>query len=136
MVESGRLGQKTGAGFYLYDDKKRRITDEHVLKIFKTAAQGLKIKQRTYTDQQISERLILAIINEGVTILSEGIVDSVETIDTIWLNGYGFPRYKGGPMFYAKKLGWEQVKERLIALHKETKKDWWIPPYYIDSFGV
>jgi 3-hydroxyacyl-CoA dehydrogenase len=134
MVESDRLGQKTGAGFYLYDDKKRRITDDHVLKIFKTAAQSLKIKQRTYTDQQISERLILAIINEGVTILLEGIVDSAETIDTIWLNGYGFPRYKGGPMFYAKKLGWDQVRERLIALHKETEKDWWLPPYYIDSF--
>ena len=66
-------------------------------------------------------------------ILQESIAENAEVIDTIWLNGYGFPRYYGGPMFYAQQLGWKYVKEKLLALHQQTGKDWWKPSTYIDS---
>jgi 3-hydroxyacyl-CoA dehydrogenase len=132
MVESGRLGQKTSAGFYVYDDKKRRFPDTSINDVFKRAAEELNIEPQSYTDEEISERLVLALINEGTNILLEGIADNAEIIDTIWLNGYGFPRYKGGPMFYAQQLGWQYVKERLTALHGQTGKDWWLPSAYID----
>jgi 3-hydroxyacyl-CoA dehydrogenase len=133
MVDSGRLGQKTGSGFYAYDEKLKRTSDPIVIDIFKNAAQELNISPQNYTSEKISERLVLALINEGANILQEGIAESAEVIDTIWLNGYGFPRYYGGPMFYAQQLGWKYVKESLVALHQQTGKDWWKPSAYIDS---
>ena len=83
----------------------------------------------------MSERLVLALINEGANILLEGIADNAEVIDSIWLNGYGFPRHKGGPMFYAQQLGWQHVKQKLDALYKQTGKEWWIPSLYIEHLA-
>lgn len=99
MVEAGRLGCKTGAGFYRYEGSTK-IADPLTKKIIAEEAQRLGIQQRDdFSDEEIQSRLILALVNEGNKILNEGLVSRASDIDVIWLNGYGFPRFRGGPMW-------------------------------------
>lgn len=103
LAEMGRYGQKTGRGFYLYDPKTReRSPDPEVVVLVRAEAQRLQVPQREITDQEIVERCIGALVKEGEQILSEGIASSPADIDVIWCNGYGFPRTRGGPMFYGR----------------------------------
>ena len=106
LVEMGRLGQKTGKGYYLYDQASRtRTPDPQVERLIRAEAQRLGVAQREMTDQEIVDRCIGALIDEGAQLLREGIAASADDIDVIWCNGYGFPRTRGGPMFYARTLG-------------------------------
>lgn len=127
MVESGRLGQKTQAGFYLYDENGKRQNDDVVLEMFTLEAHEQGITRRAIDAEEIQHRLILALVNEGAKILEEGIATRASDIDTIWLNGYGFPRYKGGPMFFAHSFGIDRVVELLERFYQESGKDWWKP---------
>lgn len=127
MVESGRLGQKTQAGFYRYDEAGKRQSDDEVLEMFTSEAQAQGITRREINAEEIQNRLILALVNEGAKILEEGIATRASDIDVIWLNGYGFPRYHGGPMFYAHTMGIDKVVELLTQFYKESGKDWWKP---------
>jgi 3-hydroxyacyl-CoA dehydrogenase len=111
LVEHGRLGQKSGRGFYRYDGTRERTPDPEVVTMIRVEAERLGITQRDITDTEIVERCILALVNEGAKLLEEGIAASPADIDVIWCNGYGFPRTRGGPMFYADTTGLRAVCE-------------------------
>jgi len=135
MVEAGRLGQKTGAGFYLYDSEtKRKVNDDSVLKLFKNQAEKLGVTQRdNISNEEIQNRLIYALINEGANILDEGIATRASDIDVIWLNGYGFPRYYGGPMCYANEVGLDNVLNTIKGFQKQLGDQYWKPASLIEK---
>ena len=101
LVEAGRLGQKSGAGFYTYDDKRRATPDPAVDAMIEAAAAKFGIERREIPDDEIVDRLISALVDEGRKILDEGIAQRSSDIDVVYIYGYGFPVSRGGPMFYA-----------------------------------
>jgi 3-hydroxyacyl-CoA dehydrogenase len=126
LVESGRLGQKSGRGMYRYEAGSRvRHADPEVDVLIRTEARRLNIAPRAASDAQIIERCIYALINEGAAILSDGIADSPLDIDVIWCNGYGFPRARGGPMAYADAIGLGVVYEGIRRLAVEHGARYW-----------
>ena len=102
LVESGRLGQKSGAGFYRYDDGRKPRPDPVVAEVIASAAEEFGIERRKFDDSEIVERLIGALVDEGHAILDEGIAQRPGDIDVVWIYGYGFPVARGGPMYYAE----------------------------------
>jgi 3-hydroxyacyl-CoA dehydrogenase len=127
MVASGRLGQKTSSGFYRYDPDRQRSVDTDVETLIVDNATARGITRRRIDKQEILERCLFSMINEGAKILEEGVVSRPEDIDTIWMNGYGFPRYRGGPMFYADQLGLKQVYERVLHYRDTVGAAFWEP---------
>jgi 3-hydroxyacyl-CoA dehydrogenase len=118
LARRGRLGQKTGAGFYRYESGSRApLPDPQTTAIIKEVAQRFGIERRTVNDEEIEARCIYPLINEGAKILAEGIAYRPGDIDVIWTTGYGYPRYRGGPMFYADALGLANVYEEIAGLH-------------------
>ena len=114
VVEAGRKGQKTNAGWYRYEEGSRKpLPDPEVQKIIEATSAELGIERREITDQEIHESCFYALINEGAKILDEGMAQRASDIDIIWTNGYGFPIAKGGPMFHADQVGAKHVYERL-----------------------
>jgi len=130
LVEAGRLGQKTGRGAFLYPNGSRRpVPDRDVDALIVAESARLRIARRAIDDTEIRERCLFALINEGAHILSAGIADSPADIDSIWCNGYGFPRFRGGPMFYADALGAAAVLagiRKFAAIH--GARDWTAAP--------
>jgi 3-hydroxyacyl-CoA dehydrogenase len=127
LAELGRFGQKTGRGFYRYEAGAERQADPEVAELVRAEAARLGVKQRTVDPGEIVSRCILALINEGARILEEGIAASPGDIDVIWCNGYGFPRHRGGPMFYADTLGLPAVVESIRELSKAHGGRYWTP---------
>jgi 3-hydroxyacyl-CoA dehydrogenase len=128
LAELGRFGQKTGRGFYRYDQPGgERTPDPEVIDLIRAEAEKLKVKQRSIEPGEVVSRCILALINEGACILEEGIAASPADIDVIWCNGYGFPRYRGGPMFYADTLGLAAVVESIRGFAQVHGKRYWTP---------
>ncbi len=123
----GRLGQKTGKGFYRYEKGDRtRHDDPEASAILARRAAELAIAQRAHSDQEILDRCIFPLLNEGIRILEEGIAQRASDIDVVWCAGYGFPRYRGGPMFYADTLGlptllagMQKFRDRFGPMHWE-----------------
>ncbi len=106
LVEAGRLGQKNGKGYYRYEKGDRnRHEDPDAIAILRARAQALEVPQKTHSDQEILDRCLYPLLNEGFRILEEGIVQRASDIDVVWTSGYGFPRYRGGPMFHAESIG-------------------------------
>ena len=126
LVEADRLGQKNGKGFYDYPDGKK-TDSEAALVIIRAAAEKQGVAQRAIGDEEIQQRLIFALVNEGYRILDEGIAQRAGDIDTIWLNGYGFPRWRGGPMCYAEELGLPAVLAAIQKIAEETGSELWQP---------
>ncbi len=124
---AGRLGQKTGKGFYRYEKGDRtRHDDPEALDILKRRAGELGIAPRAHSDAEIEERCIYPLLNEGLRILDEGVAQRASDVDVVWCMGYGFPRYRGGPMFYADTLGlpallagMEKYKSQFGPMHWE-----------------
>jgi 3-hydroxyacyl-CoA dehydrogenase len=115
----GRLGQKTGAGVYKYEAGNRTPQpDAAIEKLIEEYRKEIGIKPRQIADAEIVERTIYALVNEGARILEEGIALRAVDIDMVYLTGYGFPRYRGGPMFYADTVG---LKNVLAAVEKHAK---------------
>jgi 3-hydroxyacyl-CoA dehydrogenase len=124
LVEAGRLGQKTGKGWYLYGDDRKPRPDPDVIDLIRSKAREAGIAQRTFTDNDIVERAIYALINEGARVLDAGLALRASDIDTIYVSGYGFPAWRGGPMFYADRVGLAHIYARVSAFHREFGPRW------------
>jgi 3-hydroxyacyl-CoA dehydrogenase len=128
LVEAGRLGQKSGRGAYTYEPGSREPhADPEVDALIEAEAARLGIVRRAIADAEIVTRCIYALINEGAAILGDGIARSAGDIDAIWCNGYGFPRRRGGPMFYADAIGLPAVVADLRRLSIEQGAQYWTP---------
>ena len=132
LCETGRFGQKTGAGWYDYRPGDRTahpsaLVDELVI----ARSQASGIERRPISDSEIVERLVYALVNEGAALLAEGHASRASDIDVVYLTGYGFPRWRGGPMQYAAEVGLQQVVERMRALQDaaidEARREAWMP---------
>jgi 3-hydroxyacyl-CoA dehydrogenase len=126
LCELGRYGQKTGAGWYKYDAERRAIPDPEVTQLVRKWASEAGIKQRQISAEEIVDRCIYALVNEGARILEEGYALRAVDIDIIYLTGYGFPAYRGGPMWYADTVGLKKVYERIREFHQQHGH-WWEP---------
>jgi 3-hydroxyacyl-CoA dehydrogenase len=124
LCELGRYGQKTGAGWYKYDENRRATPDPEVPVMVRKWAAAAGIPQREISSEEIVERCIFVMINEGARILQDGIALRAGDIDLVYLNGYGFPNYRGGPMWYADTLGLKKVYERICEFHKQLGEVW------------
>jgi 3-hydroxyacyl-CoA dehydrogenase len=113
LCEKGRRGQKTGAGFYDYDAERNAKPSSDVEKIIRDSAAAKGVAQREISDAEILERCIYPMINEGAKILEEGKAQRASDIDVVWVYGYGWPVYRGGPMFYADTVGLKTVLAKL-----------------------
>ena len=113
LCEMDRRGQKTGAGFYDYDDKRNASPSPLVEKIIRDFAASKGIAAREVSEQEILERCIYPMINEGAKLLEEGIAIRASDIDVVWVNGYGWPVYRGGPMFYGDTIGLPHVLAKM-----------------------
>src|SRR6266850_5968442 len=121
LCEAGRFGQKTGKGYYKYEAGSRAaLPDPEVEKLIDETLQRLGRKKRVVSDDEILERMMYPMINEGARILEENIAARPSDIDVIWLYGYGWPIYRGGPMFYADQVGLKHIADRLSYYAKET----------------
>lgn len=115
VVESGRHGQKNGKGWYLYEEGNRTpIPDAEIEKLIVSASEELGIERREISDQDVIERCIYTMINEGAKILGEGIAIRPSDIDLVWIYGYGFPVGKGGPMFHADQIGVKEIYDVMV----------------------
>jgi 3-hydroxyacyl-CoA dehydrogenase len=128
LCEQGRRGQKTGAGYYDYDEQRNARPSPVTRKIVEDFAAKSGQPQRQITEQEILERCLYAQINEGAKILEEHIAIRPSDIDIVWINGYGWPVYRGGPMFYADTIGLEEVVARLEAYGDKLGKGFTISP--------
>jgi 3-hydroxyacyl-CoA dehydrogenase len=125
LTELGMLGQKTGRGFYRYESGSREaLPDPEVIHLIEALSAERDIVRRKFSDEEIVERCILALINVGALVLEEGIAARASDIDVVWTSGYGFPRYLGGPMFYADSLGLSHVAERIRHYHNKLGHYW------------
>jgi 3-hydroxyacyl-CoA dehydrogenase len=125
LCEMGRYGQKTGSGWYRYEQGSRAgVPDPEVEKIIETCAQGAGIARRKISHEEIIERTVYALINEGAKILEEGYALRAVDIDIIYINGYGFPAYRGGPMWYADTVGLKKVNDRVAEFEKKHGEAW------------
>jgi 3-hydroxyacyl-CoA dehydrogenase len=117
LFELGRLGQKTGRGSYIYEGRER-FEDPEIEQISSELADLHGVVRRDIDDQEILERCIYPLINEGFLILEESIATRPGDCDLIWVNGYGFPNWRGGPMHYADEIGLSQILERMNHFQK------------------
>lgn len=124
LCELGRFGQKTGAGWYRYDENRRAKPDPELNELARKWAIEAGIPQRNISSQEIVERCIYALVNEGARILEEGVALRAVDIDIIYVNGYGFPPYRGGPMWYADTVGLEKVYKRICDFHRLYGELW------------
>jgi 3-hydroxyacyl-CoA dehydrogenase len=124
LCELGRYGQKTAAGWYKYDENRRPILDPEVDEMVREWAREAGIAQRKLPSEEIVDRCIYVLVNEGARILEEGIVARAVDIDIIYLNGYGFPAYRGGPMWYADTVGLDKVYRRISEFHQQHGELW------------
>ena len=124
LYEMGRLGQKTGAGWYRYDEDRKPIPDPEVEALIRETASKAGIPQRAISTEEIIERCLYAMINEGARILEEGYALRAADIDTIYLTGYGFPGYRGGPMWYADHVGLKRILDRILTFQREHRELW------------
>ena len=129
LYELGRYGQKTGRGSYFYEDRKK-TSDPEVISLCKHLADELGIKRREISDQEILERCLYPLVNEGIQILDEGIACRAGDIDLIWVNGYGFPAWRGGPLWYAEQSGLDRVLAGMLSYREKLGDygDLWFKP--------
>ncbi|MEE2635723.1 MAG: 3-hydroxyacyl-CoA dehydrogenase NAD-binding domain-containing protein [Acidobacteriota bacterium] len=127
VCELGRFGQKTGAGWFRYDAGSRTpIPDPEIERLIVSISQEHSINRRDISDTEILERCLYPLINEGAKILDEGLAQRASDIDVVWLNGYGFPRYRGGPMFWADLVGVKTIYDVMSRLY-DQHGDWLKP---------
>jgi 3-hydroxyacyl-CoA dehydrogenase len=131
LALNGDIGQKNGRGFYEYDEKRKPVVRDTTTETFAEVAANLGINQRDISDEEILDRLLLPMINEGAKILDEGIAVRASDIDVVYVYGYGWPVYQGGPMHYANTLSLNKVLEKLRHYQEQTGDDFWAPSPYL-----
>lgn len=124
LAERGRYGQKTGKGWYVYDENRKPSPDPEVEALIAELTTKAGIQQREVSKEEIIERTMYALVNEGAKILAEGIALRAVDIDIIYLNGYGFPAWRGGPMWYANTVGLKKVYDRVCEFHAQHGELW------------
>ena len=129
LCENDRFGQKSGKGFYIYDENRNKSSDPEVEELIINFAQEKQIKRRSINKEEIIERCLYPMINEGFKILEEGMAIRASDIDIIWINGYGWPVYEGGPMFYGNLIGFEKILEWLKKMEEVYGADFTPSPY-------
>ena len=127
LCELGRRGQKTSAGYYDYDEKRQPTPAAVTAELFAEVAAAQGISQGDISDEEILDRCLLPMINEGAKILDEGIAVRASDIDVTYVYGYGWPVYRGGPMHYANSLGLDKVLAKIRHYHDTTGDDFWAP---------
>jgi len=128
MCESGRRGQKNGRGYYTYDPETRAATpDPEVEQMLRDFGARQGVAQREISDQEVLERCLYPMVNEGAKILEEGIAIRGSDIDVVWINGYGWPVYTGGPMFWADTVGLAEVAGKIAGYHASLGGEHWNP---------
>ncbi|MFA6310085.1 MAG: 3-hydroxyacyl-CoA dehydrogenase NAD-binding domain-containing protein [Sterolibacterium sp.] len=128
LTERGWLGQKTGRGYYRYDNAEhKRTPDPEAIAMFAEEAKRLGVPQRKPSKQEIQERCLYSMINEGALLLEEGIALRASDIDMVYTAGYGFPRYRGGPMFYADTVGLKVIYDKIMAFQQTLDPQYWQP---------
>ena len=125
LVESGRLGMKTGAGWYRYEPGSRTPhPDPEVAALIRRVSGETGVGQRAFDDEEIVQRLLFSSVNEACRIIEEGIARRAVEVDTMWLYGFGFPRYRGGLMYWADTVGVREVYGRIAAWHQRYGERW------------
>ena len=128
LYEAGRLGQKSGKGYHRYEPGSRaRIDDPEAIAILAARAKELRVEPRVHDKQEIVARCLYPLLNEGLRILEEGIALRASDIDVVWTSGYGFPRYRGGPMFYADTIGLPTLLQGLLENQRQFGPMHWQP---------
>jgi 3-hydroxyacyl-CoA dehydrogenase len=128
LHEAGRFGQKTGKGYYRYEPGDRtRHDDSEALAILHARAKKLGIERREHTAKEIVERCLFPLMNEGIRILQEGVAIRASDVDVVWTAGYGFPRYRGGPLFYADTIGPKALLDGILKYQKLFGPMHWQP---------
>ena len=134
LVAQGRLGQKTGKGFYRYEGRTR-IPDPEVTTLIEGVSRDLKIRRREIPDPEILDRLLHPLVNEGARIVAEGIAARASDIDVVYVNGYGFPAWRGGPMYWAQHAGLERVVKTMREL-ASTHGPRWAPAALLERLAA
>jgi 3-hydroxyacyl-CoA dehydrogenase len=127
LCEDGHYGQKTGRGFSRYDENRRPLPDPETAALIERLAREAGIERRTIGAEEIVDRCMFALVNEGARLLGEGIALRAVDIDVVYLNGYGFPAWRGGPMFYADTVGLGKVLARVEEFEARHGSDLWSP---------
>ena len=136
ICEMGRFGQKTGAGYFRYEKGDRTpIPDMEVEKIIVEVSSEMGITRRKIGEDEILARLLYPMVNEGAKILDEGIANRASDIDVIWVYGYGWPVYRGGPMFWADQVGVKKIHDQLVAWQKK-EGDVWKPAASLEKLAA
>src|SRR5213596_3879053 len=137
ICELGRFGQKTGAGYFRYEKGDRTpIPDPEVEKIIVDVATSMGITRRFISDEEILQRLLYPMVNEGAKILEEKIAIRASDIDVIWVYGYGWPVYRGGPMFWADSIGLRALRDRMLEFKARTGDVFWTPAPLLDRLAT
>jgi 3-hydroxyacyl-CoA dehydrogenase len=136
LVEMDRLGQKSGAGYYKYDPETRaRLSDPDVMKLVEEKAAEYGVTRRDIGNDEILNRLIFALVNEGAKILEEGIAQRSGDIDVVYVYGYGFPVARGGPMHFADAVGLSEVYETICAYRDQFGGEYWEPAPLLEKLA-
>ncbi len=139
LVAMGRCGQKTGAGVYRYKAGSRTpYPDPEVQTLIQNEAAKLGINQRLISDEEVLTRCIYPLINEGARILQEGIAQRASDIDVVWINGYGFPAYRGGPMHYADRVGLKGIYDQICSYRESLGNEfaYWEPAPLLEKLAL
>jgi 3-hydroxyacyl-CoA dehydrogenase len=134
LVVQGRLGQKTGKGFYRYEGRTR-IVEPEVTTLIEGVSRDLGIRRRQIPDEEILSRLLHPLVNEGARIVEEGIAARAGDIDVVYVNGYGFPAWRGGPMYWAEHAGLQSVVDTMRRL-TPTHGARWAPAALLERLAA
>jgi 3-hydroxyacyl-CoA dehydrogenase len=137
LTERGWLGQKSGRGYYRYEgSERRRLPNPEAVAMFAEEAKRLGVPQRKPSRQEIQERCLYALINEGARVLEEEVALRASDIDIVYTAGYGFPRYRGGPMFYADTVGLKDIYDKILAFREILDPQYWQPAPLLEKLAL